>query len=84
MSIDANLFSESLSFAGFQMNGETVLPFFTLCMSNAWNGLAMGALDIAKKHLTRKAHGDIGIKIAEYPIVQVRIGVTDQSGAIYY
>ena len=39
---------------GVASNDEIVDPFFLLCSSACWNGIALGAIDIAKKHVTRK------------------------------
>jgi alkylation response protein AidB-like acyl-CoA dehydrogenase len=39
-----------------------------------WNGLAMGAIDIAKRQTTRKKHVDVGLRVADYPTIQDYIG----------
>ena len=39
--------------------------------SACWNGIAMGAVDIARRHVTTKEHADIGMRIADYPTIQV-------------
>ena len=31
----------------------------------------MGAIDIARRHVTNKEHADIGMRIADYPTIQV-------------
>ena len=31
----------------------------------------MGCLDIARRHLTTNAHADIGMRICDYPTIQV-------------
>jgi alkylation response protein AidB-like acyl-CoA dehydrogenase len=39
-----------------------------------WNGIAMGAIDIAKRHTTRKRHVDVGMRVADYPTIQDYVG----------
>jgi alkylation response protein AidB-like acyl-CoA dehydrogenase len=39
-----------------------------------WNGIAMGAIDIAKRHTTRKRHVDVGLRVADYPTIQDYVG----------
>ncbi|MBF2097211.1 MAG: acyl-CoA/acyl-ACP dehydrogenase [Gloeomargaritaceae cyanobacterium C42_A2020_066] len=55
-------------------NDEIVDPFFLLCSSACWNGIALGAIDIAKKHTTRKKHVDVGMRVADYPTIQDYVG----------
>ena len=50
---------------------EVIDPYFLLYTSACWNGVALGAIDIAKKHVTRTEHADIGMRVADYPIIQV-------------
>lgn len=59
---------------GAYSNDEIVDPFFLLCSSACWNGIAMGATDIAKKHVTRKKHVDVGLRVADYPTIQDYFG----------
>jgi len=59
---------------GASSNDETVDPFFLLCSSACWNGIAMGAIDIAKRHTTRKKHMDVGMRVADYPTIQDYVG----------
>ncbi|MBW4553820.1 MAG: acyl-CoA/acyl-ACP dehydrogenase [Aphanocapsa sp. GSE-SYN-MK-11-07L] len=59
---------------GASSNDETVDPFFLLCSSACWNGIAMGAIDIAKMHTTRKKHVDVGMRVADYPTIQDYVG----------
>jgi len=35
----------------------------------------MGAIDIARRHVITKEHADIGMRIADYPTIQVRNNV---------
>ena len=39
-----------------------------------WNGITMGAIDIAKRHTTRKRHVDVGMRVADYPTIQDYVG----------
>ena len=50
---------------------EVGSPRFLLMTSACWNGIAMGSVDIARRHVTTKEHADIGMRIADYPTVQV-------------
>ena len=59
---------------GIASNDEIVDPFFLLCSSACWNGIAMGAIDIAKRHVTRKKHADVGMRVADYPTIQDYFG----------
>jgi alkylation response protein AidB-like acyl-CoA dehydrogenase len=59
---------------GTASNDEIVDPFFLLCSSACWNGIAMGAMDIAKRHVTRKKHNDVGMRVADYPTIQDYFG----------
>ena len=59
---------------GVISNDEIVDPFFLLCSSSCWNGIAMGAIDIAKMQTTRKKHVDVGMRVADYPTIQDYVG----------
>ncbi len=59
---------------GARSNDEAVDPFFLLCSSACWNGIAMGMIDIAKNHTTKKKHNDVGMRVADYPTIQDYIG----------
>ncbi len=59
---------------GASSNDEIVDPFFLLCSSACWNGIAMGAIDIAKRHTTKKKHVDVGMRVADYPTIQDYVG----------
>jgi len=59
---------------GAPSNDEAVDPFFMLLSSGVWNGIAMGMVDIAKRHTTRKTHADVGMRVADYPTIQDYIG----------
>jgi len=67
-------------------NDEIVDPFFLLCSSACWNGIAMGAIDIAKRHVTRKKHVDVGMRVADYPTIQDYFGeaIIDTSACRMY
>jgi len=59
---------------GASSNDEAVDPFFLLCSSACWNGIALGLIDIAKAHTTRKTHVDVGMRVADYPTIQDYVG----------
>ena len=71
---------------GTASNDEIVDPFFLLCSSACWNGIALGAIDIAKKHVTRKKHVDVGMRVADYPTIQDYVGeaIIDTSACRMY
>ncbi len=68
---------------GAASNDEAVDPWFLIGSSSCWNGLAMGAIDIAKRHTTRKRHVDVGLRVADYPTIQDYVGeaVMDTNGS---
>ncbi len=68
---------------GAASNDEAVDPWFLIGSSSCWNGLAMGAVDIAKRHTTRKRHVDVGLRVADYPTIQDYVGeaVMDTNGS---
>lgn len=59
---------------GAASNDESVDPWFLIGSSSVWNGLAMGAIDIAKRQTTRKRHADVGLRVADYPTIQDYVG----------
>jgi len=59
---------------GAVSNDESVDPWSLLGSSSVWNGIALGAIDIAKRHTTRKRHVDVGLRVADYPTIQDYVG----------
>ena len=59
---------------GAASNDEAVDPWFLIGSSSVWNGIALGAIDIAKRHTTRKRHVDVGMRVADYPTIQDYVG----------
>jgi alkylation response protein AidB-like acyl-CoA dehydrogenase len=59
---------------GAASNDESVDPWFLLGSSSVWNGIALGAIDIAKRQTTRKRHVDVGLRVADYPTIQDYVG----------
>lgn len=55
-------------------NDECVDPFFLLLTSAAWVGISLACIDVAKKHVTRKAHADMGMRVCDYPTIQDYFG----------
>ena len=39
-----------------------------------WNGISLGAIDIACQHTTRKTHKDVGLRVCDYPTIQDAVG----------
>jgi alkylation response protein AidB-like acyl-CoA dehydrogenase len=59
---------------GAASNDESVDPWFLIGSSSVWNGISLGAIDIAKRHTTRKRHVDVGLRVADYPTIQDYVG----------
>jgi alkylation response protein AidB-like acyl-CoA dehydrogenase len=59
---------------GAESNDESVDPWFLVGSSSVWNGISMGAVDIAKRHTTRKRHVDVGLRVCDYPTIQDYVG----------
>jgi alkylation response protein AidB-like acyl-CoA dehydrogenase len=59
---------------GASSNDEAVDPWFLVGSSSVWNGIALGTIDIAKRHTTRKKHVDVGMRVADYPTIQDYVG----------
>ncbi|XP_037072580.1 probable acyl-CoA dehydrogenase fadE25 [Pollicipes pollicipes] len=59
---------------GARANDECVDPFFLLLSSACWNGISMACIDLVKKHVTRKTHGDVGMRVCDYPTIQDYFG----------
>lgn len=55
-------------------NDECVDPYFLLFSSACWVGISLACIDVAKKHVTRKAHGDVGMRVCDYPTIQDYFG----------
>ena len=51
---------------GAASNDEAVDPRVLIGSSSVWNGIAIGAIDVAKRHTTRKRHVDVGMRVADY------------------
>jgi len=59
---------------GQMSNDECVDPYFLMNSSACWNGISLACMDVAKKHVTRKAHADVGMRICDYPTIQDNFG----------
>lgn len=44
---------------------------FHLISAACWGGIALACMDVAKKHVTRKAHADVDMRVCDYPTIQV-------------
>ncbi|XP_042236428.1 uncharacterized protein LOC121875790 [Homarus americanus] len=59
---------------GKKIMEECIDTFFLLLTSSCWNGIALGCIDLAKKHVTHQAHADVGMRVCDYPCIQDYIG----------
>src|SRR5687768_10477199 len=59
---------------GAMSNAEAVDGWLLIGSSSVWNGIALGAIDIAARHTTRKRHVDVGMRVADYPTIQDYVG----------
>lgn len=59
---------------GARSNDEGIDPFGLLMFASSYNGIAMGAIDLAKKQTTRKTHSDVGMRVCDYPTIQDYVG----------
>jgi alkylation response protein AidB-like acyl-CoA dehydrogenase len=59
---------------GASSNDESVDPNFLIGSSGVWNGISLGAIDIAVSHTTRKTHRDVGLRVCDYPTIQDAVG----------
>jgi alkylation response protein AidB-like acyl-CoA dehydrogenase len=77
LNIDADLPAENIVGPvgdGAASNDESVDPWFLIGSSSCWNGISLGAIDIAKRHTTRKKHVDVGLRVCDYPTIQDYVG----------
>jgi alkylation response protein AidB-like acyl-CoA dehydrogenase len=59
---------------GAKSNDEAVDPIGLLMFASTYNGISLGAIDIAKKQTTRKTHADVGMRVCDYPTIQDYVG----------
>lgn len=62
-----------------QNNEESGAIFFLLSTSSVWNGIAMGCIDLARRHTRQKTHGDLGKRVCDYAPVQVSQGISTKN-----
>lgn len=64
---------------GAKSNDEAIDPLAMLMYAGSYNGVALACIDVAKRHVTRKAHAQYGRRVADYPTIQDSFGraVTD-------
>jgi alkylation response protein AidB-like acyl-CoA dehydrogenase len=55
-------------------NDEAVDPIGILMFAATYNGISMGAMDIARTQVTRKVHKDVGMRVCDYPTIQDYFG----------
>ena len=59
---------------GANSNDESVDPNFLIGSSGTWNGISLGAIDIAIRHTTRVTHKDVGLRVCDYPTIEDAVG----------
>lgn len=59
---------------GAMSNDEIVDPLAMVIFAGAYNGVGLASIDLAKKHVTRKAHAQYGRRVADYPTIQDTFG----------
>ena len=59
---------------GSTSNDEATDPFFLFGTASCWNGIALGMLDITRRHTTRKKHIDVGLRVCDYATIQDYVG----------
>jgi alkylation response protein AidB-like acyl-CoA dehydrogenase len=59
---------------GAKSNDEAVDPLGLLMFAGTYNGISLGAIDIAKMQTTRKVHADVGMRVCDYPTIQDYVG----------
>ena len=53
---------------------NVVAPYFLVAMAGTYLGIATGALEIGRRHLTRRRYAHSGATLAEEPVLQHRLG----------
>lgn len=59
---------------GARSNDEAVDPLAMLMYAGAYNGVGMACIDVAKRHMMRKAHAQFGRRVADYPTIHDVVG----------
>lgn len=54
---------------------EIVAPYFLMAMAGTYLGLAEGALDQVRRHLSHREYDHTGTSLAQQPVLQHRVGV---------
>jgi alkylation response protein AidB-like acyl-CoA dehydrogenase len=55
---------------GAASNDEAVDPLAMLLYAGAYNGVGLACIDVAKRHVTRRAHAQYGRRVADYSTIQ--------------
>lgn len=55
---------------GAMSNDEAIDPLAMLMYAGSYNGVGLACIDVAKRHVTRKAHVQYGRRVADYPTIQ--------------
>ncbi|MFA5122690.1 acyl-CoA dehydrogenase family protein [Zavarzinia sp.] len=59
---------------GAMSNDEAIDPLAMLLYAGSYNGVGLACIDVAKRHVTRKAHVQYGRRVADYPTIQDTFG----------
>ena len=59
---------------GAASNDEAIDPLAMLMYAGSYNGLGLACIDVAKSHVTRKAHVQYARRVADYPTIQDSFG----------
>jgi alkylation response protein AidB-like acyl-CoA dehydrogenase len=59
---------------GATSNDEALDPIGLIMFASSYNGISLGAMDIARTQVTRKVHADVGMRVADYPTIQDYFG----------
>jgi alkylation response protein AidB-like acyl-CoA dehydrogenase len=71
---------------GAMSNDEAIDPLAMLLYAGSYNGLGLACIDVAKRHVTRKAHVQYGRRVADYPTIQEVFGravIEGQASRLY-
>jgi alkylation response protein AidB-like acyl-CoA dehydrogenase len=66
---------------GALSNDETVDPVAMILYAGAYNGIGLASIDVAMRHVTKKAHVQYGRRVADYPTIQDTFGRAIMEGS---
>ncbi|KAK4328149.1 hypothetical protein Pmani_001424 [Petrolisthes manimaculis] len=59
---------------GRKIMEECVDAYFLLLTSCVWSGIALGCIDLSRRHVTQAVHADVGMRVCDYPVIQDYVG----------